>query len=135
MRFKLDENLPVGAAEVLSAAGHDAVHLLDQVAAGADDASVARLVQREDRALITLDLDFADIRAYEPASYGGIVVLRPRRASADEVTGLLTRLLEAVDREPLVGRACGSWTNGVSGFAGNPGSGRMHRAADLPVRG
>ena len=33
MRFKLDENLPVHAAEVLRAAGHDAVNLLDQVAA------------------------------------------------------------------------------------------------------
>ena len=104
MRFKLDENLPVHAAEVLRAAGHDAVNLLDQVAAGAEDAAVAQLVQREGRVLVTLDLDFADIRAYEPGKYRGIVVLRPRRASAGEVVGLLTRLTEAVDRELLDGR-------------------------------
>ena len=61
MRFKLDENLPALAVEVLRAAGHDAVNLLDQIAPGAEDAAVAELVQREGRALVTLDLDFADI--------------------------------------------------------------------------
>ena len=40
MRFKLDENLPIRAVEVLRATGHDAVHLLDQIAAGADDGTV-----------------------------------------------------------------------------------------------
>lgn len=104
MKFKLDENLPVRAAEVLRAVGHDAVHLLEQVPAGAEDAVVASLVQREDRVLITLDLDFADIRAYEPSEYRGIVVLRPRRASADEVVDLLKRLIEAIERESPEGR-------------------------------
>ena len=85
-------------------AGHDAVNLLDQMAAGAQDAAVAQLVLREGRALITLDLHFADIRAYQPGEYRGIVVLPPRRASAGEVVGLLIRLAEAVEREPLEGR-------------------------------
>jgi predicted nuclease of predicted toxin-antitoxin system len=96
MKFKLDENLPARAVDVLRAAGHDAVNLLDQVPAGAEDAAVALLVQHEGRVLITLDLDFADIRAYEPGKYPGIVVLRPRRASGDEVVELLTRLAQAI---------------------------------------
>jgi predicted nuclease of predicted toxin-antitoxin system len=104
MKFKLDENLPVRAVEVLRAGGHDAVHLLDQVAAGADDASVAQLVQREDRALVTLDLDFADIRAYEPGRYRGLIVLRPRRASAEDILRILARLVEAIARESPEGR-------------------------------
>ena len=103
MRFKLDENLPVRAAEVLRAAGHDAVNLLDQVPAGAEDVAVAQLVLREGRVLVTLDLDFADIRAYEPSQYRGIVVLRPRRGSADEVVGLLTRVTKALERELIEG--------------------------------
>ena len=104
MRFKLDENLPAQAAEVLRTAGHDAVHLLDQVAAGAEDARVARLAQKESRALITLDLGFADIGTYPPGSYSGIAVLRPRSSSADEVIHLLLRIARAVESEPLAGR-------------------------------
>ncbi len=104
MKFKLDENLPGGAAEVLRAAGHDAIHLLDLASAGAADAEVAQLIRAEGRALITLDLDFADIRAYRPTDYYGIVILRPRQASAGEVLLLLARLAEAIGREPLEGR-------------------------------
>lgn len=104
MKFKLDENLPVRAVEVLRAAGHDAVNLLDQIPAGAEDAAIVQLVQREERVLVTLDLDFADIRTYEPGKYRGIVVLRPRRASADAVVRLLTRLTRAVERESPEGR-------------------------------
>jgi predicted nuclease of predicted toxin-antitoxin system len=64
MRFKLDENPPARAVDVLRAAGHDTVSLLDEVAAGAQDATVAQLVQSEGRVLVTLDLDFANIRTY-----------------------------------------------------------------------
>ena len=104
MRFKLDENLPARAVDVLRAAGHDAIHLLDQTAPGTDDATVARLVRREERALITLDLGFADIGTYSPGDYHGIVVLRPRSPSADEVTRLLTRVVGALGSERLEGR-------------------------------
>lgn len=101
MRFKLDENLPVRAAEALRAAGHDVVALLDQLAAGAQDTTVAQLVRDERRALITQDLDFADIRAYPPSDYHGIVVLRPRSSSANETLRLVARLVLAVEQEPL----------------------------------
>jgi predicted nuclease of predicted toxin-antitoxin system len=39
--------------------------------------------------LFTLDLDFADIRAYPPDEYVGIVVLRPARPSRRNVLALL----------------------------------------------
>jgi predicted nuclease of predicted toxin-antitoxin system len=58
MRFKVDENLPQEVAAVLRSAGHDALTLLDQGAAGSPDAVLATLLQRERRALLTLDLGF-----------------------------------------------------------------------------
>ena len=103
MKFKLDENLPTRAVDALRAAGHDAVHLLDQVAAGLQDAGLAQLTRNEGRALITLDLDFADIRTYQPRDYPGLIVLRPRTTSADDILRLLTRLIDAVAREPVAG--------------------------------
>ena len=68
MRFKVDENLPAEVAELLRAAGHDAVSMLDQNLGGRADRIIADIVRGEKRALITLDLDFADIRAFHQAS-------------------------------------------------------------------
>ena len=79
MRFKVDENLPVELADLLREASHDAATVLEQQLAGAMDADVASVCQHEARALITLDTDFADIRAYPPEKYAGLIVLRLRR--------------------------------------------------------
>ncbi len=83
MKFKTDENMPVEAADDLRQAGHDAVTVTDQQLAGQPDVRVADACRAEGRAVMTLDLDFADIRVYPPSDYAGIIVLRPSvRASA-----------------------------------------------------
>jgi len=63
MRFKIDENLPVATARILSDAGHESKTVHDQRMAGAPDRRLAEVCREEDRALVTLDLDFSDIRA------------------------------------------------------------------------
>jgi len=62
--FKIDENLPQDAAELLRAHGFDAETVLQENLAGAEDGVIADAIQRESRVLITLDLDFSDIRTY-----------------------------------------------------------------------
>jgi predicted nuclease of predicted toxin-antitoxin system len=78
-KFKLDENMPVEAAQLLAAAGHDVATVVDQGMGGQPDATVATACQVERRAIVTFDLDFADIRAYPPADYHGIIVFRLSR--------------------------------------------------------
>ena len=63
MRFKLDENLPIELAELFRRSGHDAQTVFDEELAGAEDAEIASVCIRERRAIVTLDMDFADIRA------------------------------------------------------------------------
>ncbi len=77
MRAKLDENLPIEAAELLHAAGWECDTVHDEGLAGGDDPNVAAACRADARVLFTLDLDFGDIRAYPPSEYVGIVVLRP----------------------------------------------------------
>jgi predicted nuclease of predicted toxin-antitoxin system len=77
MKFKTDENLPMEVAALLNRHGHDAVRVDEQGLAGVADAGVAAVCLVEQRAIVTLDLDFADIRAYPPENYSGIIVLRP----------------------------------------------------------
>jgi len=45
---------------------------------GALDERVIDACTQEGRALVSMDLDFANIRAYPPSHYSGIVVLRPQ---------------------------------------------------------
>lgn len=103
-KFKVDENLPAEAADVLTSAGHDAVTIGDQRMVGQPDANVAMVCQREGRALVTLDQDFTDIRVYPPADYAGIVVLRLARLDKPRVLSVLKRLLSIIEQEPLAGK-------------------------------
>jgi predicted nuclease of predicted toxin-antitoxin system len=66
MQFKTDENMPVEAADDLRQAGHDTLTVADQHLAGQPDERVAEICRTERLALVTLDLDFSDIRAYPP---------------------------------------------------------------------
>jgi len=84
-RFKLDENLPRDAEGLLGEAGHDVETALNERLGGGPDRKVFDASQSEDRILVTLDLDFADIRLYPPSSHPGIWVLRPRSESIGNI--------------------------------------------------
>ena len=101
MKFKVDENLPIEAAELLGQAGHDAVTVLEQELGGRADPDIASICQRESRALVTLDTDFADIRAYPPQDFPGLVVLRLKRQDKLHVLEALRRATPVFSREPL----------------------------------
>jgi len=101
MRFKLDENLPVEAADVLREAGHDALTVLDQQLGGQADEKIIGVCAREKRALITLDLDFSDIKTYPPSSHQGILVLRAKRQSRSNVLEMIAKLIPVLPSEPI----------------------------------
>lgn len=103
MRFKIDENMPVEAATILSESGHDALTIHDQRMVGEADAQVASVCKLEQRALVTLDLDFADIRTYPPGEHHGIVVLRPSTQAKLPVLQLRRQLMPLLTTEPLIG--------------------------------
>lgn len=103
MRFKVDENLPVEAAEILRDSGHDAVTVLEQQLRGSADSHLAALCKQEGRALVTLDMDFADIRAYPPADLPGLILLRLARQDKPNVLSALARLIQVLHAEPLAG--------------------------------
>jgi hypothetical protein len=79
MEFKLDENLPKAATGLFTQAGHDALSVLDQKLGGHADESIGSICRAEGRVIVTLDLDFADVRNFPPCDYSGIIVVRPAR--------------------------------------------------------
>ena len=94
MRFKIDENPPREMATLFAEAGHDAVTVIDQQMGGERDQDIAAVCLNEGRALVTLDLDFSDIRVYPPQRYPGIVVLRVPSQLREDLLEVGVRLLE-----------------------------------------
>ncbi|MEE8304045.1 MAG: DUF5615 family PIN-like protein [Candidatus Tectomicrobia bacterium] len=103
MRFKVDENLPREIVQLLQQAGHDATSVLGQHLGGSADTAVAAIYQHENRTLVTLDLDFADIRTYLPGQYTGLIVLRLRRQDTPHVLAVCSRCIPLLSSEPLTG--------------------------------
>ncbi len=100
MKFKLDENLPELVRDTLNELGHDAHTVAEEGLSGAQDATVLQACVAENRILITLDLDFSDIRAYPPGSYPGVWVLRPTKQTFNAIEALVRAgvRLSAVER-------------------------------------
>jgi len=101
MKIKLDENMPAGLATVLKSLGHDVVTVPEEGLGGHDYAEIWAAAQREERFLITQDLDFSDARRYRPGSHHGIMVVRLRSPGR---LALLEKVREVFEAEDI-----GSW--------------------------
>lgn len=99
MRFKVDENLPVEVATALTDAGYDADTVVAEELGGADDPDVLTRCSSEQRVLVTLDLDFANIRRHPPAQFAGLVVIRLRHQSKPRILALVALLISAMPPE------------------------------------
>lgn len=92
MKIKLDENLPLRLVSLLTELGHDVHTPQDEELSGANDARIWESAQSEKRFLITQDLDFSDIRRFEPGTHAGILLVRlqepSRQALIDRVEAL-----------------------------------------------
>lgn len=104
MQFKIDENLHSDSADLLRQHGHDAMTVYDQGLQGKADPVIASVCQQEGRMIITLDLDFSDIRRYPPKDHQGLIVLRLNDQSRRAVLAILGRLIPLLDSEPLIGK-------------------------------
>ena len=104
MRFELDENLPERLAEVLAGRGHDAATARSQGLQGSQDEAIFDVRTREDRVLMTLDLDFADARFYPYWNSPGVIVFRPRIQEFVHLERILRGILKSLDDEQLANR-------------------------------
>ena len=91
MLLKLDENLGRSHIELLRNAGHEADRVHDEGLSGESDSAVWKRVCAEGRFFITLDLDFADIRRYQPGSHDGIVPIARRESQTIDDTWIVNR--------------------------------------------
>ena len=101
MKFKLDENIPAGLAAMMEEQGHDVADVVGEGLTGENDDLVLKASVKEDRILVTFDLDFADIRHYPPGTHPGIVVFRLRDQRWNTLEGPARRCLVEKNLEKL----------------------------------
>lgn len=78
MKIKLDETLPLRLATRLKQRGHDVHTVPDEGLAGNPDDAIWKAAGREARRLVTQDLDFSDIRGFQPGTHPGLLLVRLR---------------------------------------------------------
>jgi predicted nuclease of predicted toxin-antitoxin system len=98
MKIKLDENLPASLAPILKGFQHDVHTTADENLTGRTDGEVWEATQREQRFLITQDLDFSDVRQFMPGRHHGILLVRLRDPDR---RSLIFRLQEIFRHEPV----------------------------------
>jgi predicted nuclease of predicted toxin-antitoxin system len=103
VNFKIDENLPLVVAKTLRDAGFDVETVWDEALSGAADEVIADRVQHESRVLLTLDLDFANIQAYPPDRFSGIVVLRSKTQDTPTLVAYVRKFMAVLQHRSPVG--------------------------------
>ena len=97
MSFKLDENFGTRTQWIFEAAGHDVQTVRQESLQGASYQRLYEICCAEQRCLITLDLDFADVVRFPPDKTGGVVVIRlPRNPSLSLLEKLVRQFLQAL---------------------------------------
>jgi predicted nuclease of predicted toxin-antitoxin system len=94
MRFLIDANLPRSIIAALQRFGHEVEFARDIGLGAAPDEQIAAYALKNTAAILSRDLDFADIRRYPPEKYHGIVVLRlPDATVAQEIVSVVERFM------------------------------------------
>ncbi len=103
MNVKIDENLPSSIQDFLKNRGHDCHSVYDEGIAGGPDDQLISICHDENRILLTLDLDFADIITYPPTEFSGIIVFRLSRQDAPALLARLEEVLPLLEKIDLPG--------------------------------
>jgi predicted nuclease of predicted toxin-antitoxin system len=100
---KLDEHLGEAHLQLLREGGFDTETVLGERLSGSPDELLWSKVVADGRLLITLDLDFSDVRRFEPGTHPGILLVRARSTSSSAVLRVLRRVLAERPLEDLRG--------------------------------
>jgi predicted nuclease of predicted toxin-antitoxin system len=104
MKFKLDENLPLSALSIFRDNGFDVFNVREEGLTGCSDDHLISVCLKEKRVLVTLDLDFSDIRRYQPDGLNGIIVIRAYKQNNNYIISILKKIFPLLKVENLTGK-------------------------------
>jgi predicted nuclease of predicted toxin-antitoxin system len=92
--FLIDASLPRSSGNTIRAHGHQATDVRDIGMGAASDQEIADHARLNQLALVSADLDFANVVVYPPADYHGLIVIRaPDGATVAMTLYLVEQLL------------------------------------------
>jgi len=104
-KIKLDENFPPVSVEIFKKAKITAASVLDQKLSSSPDDNLYKVCISEKRALVTFDLDFANIIRFPSQNTPGIIVCRLRKkTSLAEINVLCNTLVSLITSNDLEGK-------------------------------
>ena len=104
MQFKVDENLPPEIADILIQNGHDATTVLQEGLGGMADPGISDVCREEQRILVTLDMDFADIREYPLGYLPGTIVMRLDSQDKATILDVFSEVIPHLSEDDLTGK-------------------------------
>jgi predicted nuclease of predicted toxin-antitoxin system len=101
LNFLIDANIPRSTKAVIETLGYDVADVRDILPPASPDSDVALLALKENRIIITRDLDFANIILYPPRKYPGIIVIKVHALKPSDINDLLTLFLRSISPETI----------------------------------
>ena len=102
-KLKLDENLSHRLKTSLATLPYDVATAADENLLSQPDTAVGAAAAAEGRMLLTLDVEFADLRKHPPGTHPGIIVFRPRSFGPIAVNQFVEDFAREVDLNGLAG--------------------------------
>lgn len=99
MKFLLDMGLGQSTAAFLRSHGHDVVHLRDEGLQRLEDEKIIEKAHREDRVILTHDLDFGRIIALSRSQFPSVITFRLGNMQPAHVNHYLTEVLNQFTAE------------------------------------
>jgi predicted nuclease of predicted toxin-antitoxin system len=101
MKLKLDENLSRHLKPILIGLDYDILTAADENLLSRPDTEIASAARNEHRMVLTLDIEFADLRKYPPGSHPGVILFRPLSLSPLSVNAFITDFIGRTNLEKL----------------------------------
>jgi predicted nuclease of predicted toxin-antitoxin system len=101
VKLKLDEDLSRHLKPRLETLRHDVMTAGEEGLLSQPDSAIAAAASREGRMILTLDLDFADLRKYPPGTHPGIILFRPDSFGPLAVNQFIENFIATSDLEAL----------------------------------
>src|SRR3972149_8632380 len=94
MKFLLNANISPETSKFLSIKGHSSKDLISEDLSGLTDSEVYELALKENRILVTFDLDFGEIYHFSKNKIG-LIILRLEDQTVESVNKTLERFLKS----------------------------------------
>ncbi len=103
MKIKLDENISRRLKPHLEKEGYNVFTAEEQGLLGKSDIEVGDAANSEGLILLTLDLEFADLRKFPPGTHPGIILFRPQSMGPLTTNRFILNFIKETDIASLSG--------------------------------